>query len=702
MDKELMKNYALKYAEEYGLAVFPLGYKSKKPLMKGGFKNATTDPETIKEWWTEKPFANIGCACGKASGGLVVIDLDVDEEKGIDGYTSLRQWEHENGELPDTADVLTGRGGYHLYYKSVVPMGSRIALLDGVDVRAEGGYTVLPPSIHPNGNQYDWEQNPDDIPFAECDEVVYQLLSLGDPKESDESKSFKMPTTIPMGNRNGTLYKLACSLQAKGLADDVIRSTVHKVNQEQCEEPVEDDELDKTIDSALSKDKGNLRIVDDIKAIKPDDIKFDMKMTKNGPVIKQTIDNMVIAMQQDENLAGRVCWNDFNHAPFRVGKLPWTHPEDDFEAQWLDADDSNMERYLEHQYGLNSERKYLQAFNIVTDANKYHPVREWFSRLPEWKDGEDDDYISLLAPTFLGARGDRLDYEIIRMFMLGAINRVFRPGCQFDYVLTLVGDQGAGKSSFVRGMAFNSEWCDDNFSSIDGVKAQEKLMGRWIVEIAELLAMKRQKDVEATKAFLTSRVDSYRPPYGRRVVQIPRQCVFVATTNTNQFLSDKTGNRRFMPIQAHKDKRIEKMDLNNPWVEHFVKMAWAQAYYIFKAEDPPIYFNDGIEGELESRRETEYTEEDTRIGMIQEYLDSHPMDRVCAQMIWENCLNDGYTYPCPMKSAVEIHQIMKEEIDNWHFIGKQRIDGYGIQKAYESEVRLNKNNEWKLVKDKKW
>lgn len=684
MDKDFMMKWALAYAEKFNMAVFPLEYKGKRPIQKGGFKNATTDLETIKKWWTDHPFANIGCACGKASGGLVVIDLDTDDEKGIDGFHSLKDWERDNGSIPDTADVITGRGGYHMYYRSKVPVGSRIALLDGVDVRAEGGYTVLPPSIHPNGNQYEWEQSPDEFPIAEADEIIFSLLALGEPKESEQSKSFQMPTTIPMGSRNGTLYKLACSLQAKGLADDVIKSTVMQVNREQCEEPVDEDEVIKTIDSALSKNKGNLYIADEVSAIKPEEIKLDCKMGKNGPVVKQTINNNVLVLTQDENLSGRIRYNELAHAPYKCGKLPWSNPSDPFEMQWTDSDDSNLQNYLERCYGLSSEQKYLKAFDVVTARNRYNPIHDFLESLPEWDPKQDDDYIALLAPTFLGVEGNMLDYKIMKMFLLGAINRALRPGCKFDYILTLTGDQGVGKSSFVRGMAYNSEWCDDNFSSIDGARAQEKLMGRWILEIAELLALKKAREVEATKAFLTSSVDSYRPPYGRRVIQVPRMCVFVATTNAGEFLSDKTGGRRYLPLACSKARKLKSMNLADPWVEHFVKMTWAQAYHIFKADDPPIYFDEATERELEARRNDQYTEEDPRIGIIQEYLDNHPDTRVCAQSIWDHALHIGYPVVCTKADNSEIQSIMKNCIEGWVSIGRQRCGDYGRQQAYES------------------
>lgn len=112
-----MKEWALYYAE-LGLAVFPLAYRNKVPAIEGGCKAATTEKSKIERWWNQNPRYNIGIATGNKSNGLVVIDLDVDKNKGIDGYEVLRDWQNKHGELPETWQSITGRGGYHYFYKT--------------------------------------------------------------------------------------------------------------------------------------------------------------------------------------------------------------------------------------------------------------------------------------------------------------------------------------------------------------------------------------------------------------------------------------------------------------------------------------------------------------------------------------------------------------------------------------------------------
>jgi hypothetical protein len=160
-----MGQAALDYAAQ-GIAVFPLGVRAKEPLIKGGngFKDVTTDPAQIRAWWTKTPAANIGRALGRPYGALMIED-----DPRHDGPASLAKLEARYGPLPDTYTVRSGGGGHHRYFKHP---GGYIKSLDnrfgdeypGVDVKADGGYAVAPPSIHPNGSRYDVVN---DAPHAE-------------------------------------------------------------------------------------------------------------------------------------------------------------------------------------------------------------------------------------------------------------------------------------------------------------------------------------------------------------------------------------------------------------------------------------------------------------------------------------------------------------------------------------------------------
>ena len=166
-----MYDAAIEYAKK-GFAVFPLKYRDKVPLTRNGCKDATTDAAQIKAWWQKYPNANIGLATGSVSQNVFVIDLDIDEDRGIDGYHSLEDWQREHGDFPETWTAITGRGGYHLYYRGNGKIKNRAGIIDGVDIRGNGGYVVAPPSIHKNGNRYEWEYSPDEFEIAKADKRI--------------------------------------------------------------------------------------------------------------------------------------------------------------------------------------------------------------------------------------------------------------------------------------------------------------------------------------------------------------------------------------------------------------------------------------------------------------------------------------------------------------------------------------------------
>ena len=216
-----MKEWALHYAK-MGLAVFPLVCRDKVPAVVGGCKVATTERTTIERWWDKNPQYNIGIATGNKSSGLVVIDLDVDKNKGIDGYDVLRDWQNKHGKLPETWQSITGRGGYHYFYKDAIVHSNRVGLYEGVDIRGEGGYIVAPPSVHPNGNIYEWEQGTEEYEIAQVDNIVNDFLKGEKQRRDSEHKTnFKVPELIPEGKRVDTIVRLIASLRTKGLDDDV-------------------------------------------------------------------------------------------------------------------------------------------------------------------------------------------------------------------------------------------------------------------------------------------------------------------------------------------------------------------------------------------------------------------------------------------------------------------------------------------------
>ena len=149
---------ALAYAK-LGIRVFPIGHKTKVPLIEAWPDLASTDIDTITNWWSKThKGAGIGIATGKTANGLFFV-LDVDDKDGKSGSDVLHDLETEQGKLPDTVTVLTPTGGRHLYFLTNVEIrndaGKRLG--QGLDIRGNGGYVCAPPSTHPNGKQYAFE-----------------------------------------------------------------------------------------------------------------------------------------------------------------------------------------------------------------------------------------------------------------------------------------------------------------------------------------------------------------------------------------------------------------------------------------------------------------------------------------------------------------------------------------------------------------
>ena len=249
---------ALSYAAR-GWAVFPIRAGSKAPRTAHGFKDATTDPETIRRWYKEQPEDGVAIATGPRS-RLLVVDLDEDEEKDKHGLEVLEDWELLHEFLPETLTARTGRGGRHLFFSYDGELKSRANLREGVDIRAAGGYVVAPPTIHPNGTPYEWEKEPDQEPADLTPPVLAFLRLSADDLEKDAlddlddgADRFEMPETIPEGQRTSYLVRLIGSLQGKGLSDSAILGAIRAENDEKCTPPLTDRELEREVFPALAR-----------------------------------------------------------------------------------------------------------------------------------------------------------------------------------------------------------------------------------------------------------------------------------------------------------------------------------------------------------------------------------------------------------------------------------------------------------------
>lgn len=657
---------AIEYAGK-GMAVFPLKPRDKKPLTKHGVNDATTDFDTITKWWKKNPNANIGIACGQISGGLLVIDLD-ERANGVSGFDSLHEWESEHGELPETARTITGKGGSHILYRVDHKENNRVDLLEGVDVRSDGGYIVAPPSIHPNGNRYEWEFDPEEYDIRDADETVMELLSIG--KKKVDVDKFTSPEKIPDGKRNDTIYKVACSLQAKGLGDGAILAACRAENEAKCDPPLTDEEVDKIVESALKHDKGLSAPV-----VANTDIDLIYDTDKDGnPKIRQCAENVARVILNDPALAHKIKEDTFGHRLIYLGQLDWRKDGDNF-GEWTDKDDSALKSYLHLKYKLRNKGDYEDGFNMALFENSYDPLVGRLNAL-EW-DGVHriDDALHYM----LGAEKTEYNLAVFRYFLQGAVRRAYEPGCKFDNMVVLIGNQGDGKSTFFKFLALNEEWYTDNFNFRDTKNKAtiEYMSGKWILEMGEMDVMKKDNVTSnELKAFISSQADDYRTPYEKRPQRRPRQCVFCGTSNDKNFLKDRTGNRRYFPIDCHATEetkdRIFNYKLSRPYLEQV--MAEAVAYYR-KHLHEELILPKHIEL-MAKEAQDEHLEEDVWVQIIDDYLESDLVGRVNAAYLYEKALDKNMA-DMRKGEAARILTIMRNDIKGWHEIGKARLNGYG-------------------------
>ena len=285
--------------------------------------------------------------------------------------------------------------------------------------------------------------------------------------------------------------------------------------------------------------------------------------------------------------------------------------------------------------------------------------------------------------------------EVSRLIFAGGIHRLYNPGCKFDDMPVLIGTkQGEGKSTLVRWLALRDEYFTE-VNEFDGQRGVEAIEGAWICEVSELLAMTKAREQEAVKSYLTRLNDRYRMPFDKRVTDHKRQCVFIGTTNKEQFLTDKTGNRRFYPIKVNQNG-YDLFDREDE-IKACIAQCWAEAKALYDAGKIEPYADRRLIEEIRQKQDSA-TEDDYRVGMIADYIDGK--SEVCVLDLWQNALGMSEFSKPTKKDSNEIGVIM-QSMKGWTKVQKaKRFPAYGLQRywSYGGEtapdwVEISENTE---------
>lgn len=546
----------------------------KHPIHSAWEGKATTDLDQIRRWWRRWPTANIGLAVGKS--GLLTLDLDAYKD-AYDGGDLLTRADE------NTITQLSGGGGSHLLY--AMPEGKawgnhRGELPAGIDVRGHGGMQVLAPSLHPSGRRYAWELDygPDEISALPVPDHLAKILDESQQKKAaavtfsevttekpdlaqwklTDSLIGKLHQTGTPGGRSERDMGVICRLIENGLTADDVRSVFQHYPIGTAGKYAErgDDYLALTYAKSLAK-------VEAKRAKKQAASAGDEPATGNED--EESKQSILL-----KRLAGL-------GKSYRLNVLEDT----------IEVDGERLDEILLSQINLalvnrnTSRTDIADGINVLAGRNRYHPVRDYLNSL-QW-DGR--PHVKRMMNhltsdgrviTYESGNTEPLHHLLIYRWLLGCVARALDSESPNTFrhqnpMLTLIGNQGIGKSTWVRWLAsgvgpdFHREGAL-NPHSTDDVRG---MCVKWIWEVSELGGSMRRADRDSLKAFITTMEFTYRRPYARFLITKPVLASLVGTLNDKTFLDDPTGSRRFLPVTltAIDHSYSTSVDVNQMWAE---------------------------------------------------------------------------------------------------------------------------------------
>ena len=346
--------------------------------------------------------------------------------------------------------------------------------------------------------------------------------------------------------------------------------------------------------------------------------------------------NIGIELQYDPVWQGRFYYDELQGqlmlekpVPDRSGVSRW----DGLPRPWQDTDTIAALCYfnLGDYPTINFDKVDMAIREFAHRQCRVHPIRDYLDALIWDSQLRIGNWLETYCHAELTSEAHRAYVATVGFkWLISAVARIYRPGCQVDHMLVLEGPQGVGKTSAFR--TLGGEWFSENLpGDLHSKDSAGHVRGRWVIEFSELGQLRRS-ETETVKTFISRTHERFRPPYGKHEVVYPRQCVFAGTTNHDIYLPDETGGRRFWPV------KIGIVDLDN--LRRDRDQLWAEAVHFYRNGEPWHLQDDAViataTDEQARRREVDAWEEP-----ITEYLADRVQVTVYEILTKALCLGTG-------------------------------------------------------------
>lgn len=412
--------------------------------------------------------------------------------------------------------------------------------------------------------------------------------------------------------------------------------------------------------------------------------------------IKDTQENANIIFHNDPAIFNLIGYDQFYNTTSFTKNSPW-YSETKKGDRWSDTDDALLRVYLRSTYKEfgTKEKLIYDAVAKLAAENAFHPIREHFKSLAPW-DGK--KRAETLFIDWLGVPDTPLNREITLNWLTAAVARVFNPGCIYQTALVLPGNQGVGKSYILERLGYK-KWYGSLTDKLTDLRALESIQTKWVVEMEEGDAWSKA-DVAAQKRFISGSQDTYRSQYARNATDKLRQCVIAITLNGTQFLSDPTGNRRYMVLESTRTggDYITEVRGEHLTDDNIIDQIWAEVFAHYNE-----LFKDGFDAKKlelspEARRQIEinnekYVRDDGITGEIQASLDA----KILPDVIWSLLGKDDRR---EFFKNSGVFSIEEEELKSKFQAAHKRINP-ALQDEFDNAIALCPFVHRSYVRDKK-